>query len=68
GVNENPQMPFFAILVQGIPRLMHITEDDLQEVDAMGMGRFDKIAVSVEGVTAMIPDLDSVELQVQGTL
>jgi len=68
GMNENPQMPFYAILVQGIPRLMHIGENDLQEVEAMGMGRFDKIAVSIEGVTAMIPDLDSIELQVQGTL
>lgn len=68
GVNANPQMPFYAILVQGIPRLMHIGENDLQEVEAMGMGQFDKVAVTFEGVTAMIPDLDSVELQVQSIL
>jgi chemosensory pili system protein ChpC len=34
----------------------------------MNMGQFDKVAVTIEGVTAMIPDLDSIELQVQATL
>jgi chemosensory pili system protein ChpC len=54
-------MPFYAILVQGIPRLMHIGEEDLQEVDAMNMGQFDKVAVTYDGVNAMIPDLERVE-------
>jgi len=61
GVDENPQMPFYAILVQGIPRLLHITEDDLQEVEAMGMGRFDQVSVNIAGTTAMIPNLSELE-------
>lgn len=61
GVSEHPQMPFYAILVQGIPRLMHLGEDDLQRVDAVGMGEFDRMAVSIDGLTAMIPDLERIE-------
>jgi hypothetical protein len=55
-------------LVQGIPRLMHLQETDLQQVDAMGMGPLDKVAVNMEGVTAMIPDLETIECHVQVTL
>ena len=61
GISDHPQMPFYAILVQGIPKLMHLTEGDLQKVDAVGMGEFDQLAVSIDGVTAMIPDLERVE-------
>jgi chemosensory pili system protein ChpC len=43
---------------------MHVGENDLQEVEAMGMGQFDKVAVTFEGVTAMIPDLERVENEV----
>lgn len=58
-------LPFFAILVQGIPRLMHVTEADLQEVNAMGMGELDQVAVTLDGVTAMVPDLMSIESQLK---
>lgn len=55
------EISFYAILVQGIPRLMHLNESDLQQVDAMGMGSFDQVAVTIEGVTAMIPNLIGIE-------
>lgn len=61
GITEHPQMPFYAILVQGIPKLMHLSENDLQQVEAVGMGEFDRMAVSIHGITAMIPDLERVE-------
>lgn len=66
--SENSQQPFYAILVQGIPRLMHLQETDLQEVDAMGMGGFDQVAVNIEGVTAMIPNLELLEQYVTSTV
>lgn len=62
---DRGDLPFFAILVQGIPRLMHVTEADLQEVDAMGMGELDQVAVTLDGVTAMVPDLMSIESQLK---
>ncbi|WP_157729791.1 chemotaxis protein CheW [Bacterioplanes sanyensis] len=61
GVGAHPQMPFFALLIQGIPRIVHVHEKDLQSVEAMNMGPFDAQAVSVDNETAMIPDLDNVE-------
>ena len=61
GVGAHPQMPFYAILVQGIPRLMHVLEEQIQEVDAMNMGDFDLTAVTIDREPAIIPNLDMVE-------
>ena len=66
--SQTPQQPFYAILVQGIPKLMHLLETDLQQVDAMGMGDFDLVAVNIDGVTAMIPNLELLEEYVTSTL
>ena len=60
-VGGNAEMPFYAVLVQGIPRLMHILEEDLQEVESVMTGPYDKMAVSMPGLNAVIPDLDSIE-------
>ena len=61
GVGNHSAMPFYAVLVQGIPRLVHIQEKDIQEVEAMNMGPYDVSAVTFDNETAMIPDLDNVE-------
>lgn len=67
GLDGSAQMPFYAILVQGIPKLMHIKDEGLQKIDAVGMGEFDQLAVSVDGITAMIPNLERIEGVVQST-
>ncbi|MDO6750118.1 hypothetical protein Q4563_22965, partial [Gilvimarinus sp. 1_MG-2023] len=47
GVGQYSEMPFFGILVQGIPKLTRVLEQDIQQVDAvMGMGSLDQMAVS----------------------
>ncbi|WP_221793821.1 chemotaxis protein CheW [Oceanobacter mangrovi] len=62
GVGKHPKMPFYAVLVQGIPRLKKVLENAIQPVDAvMGMGKLDQIAVSVDGESAYIPDVDAIE-------
>lgn len=66
--SQGSPIPFYAILVQGIPRLMHLQETDLQQVDAMGMGGFDQVAVNMDGVTAMIPNLELLEQYVTSTV
>jgi chemosensory pili system protein ChpC len=62
GVGAHADMPFYALLVQGIPKLMHVHKDEIQQVDAMNMGSFDGMAVTVDGDNAMIPDLERVEI------
>ena len=61
GVGAHPQMPFYAVLVQGIPSLVHIRESEIQEVEAMHMGDYDQSAVSIGQDAAMIPNLELVE-------
>lgn len=55
------ELTFYAVLVQGIPRLLHIQQDDLQEVESVMTGQYDKMAVSMPGLNAVIPDLDAIE-------
>ena len=62
---SNP--PFYALLTQGIPKLVHLTEDDMQKVDAVGMGELDQMAVIIDGLVAMIPDLAVAEKYILGS-
>jgi len=66
GVGNHREMPFYAILIQGIPRLVHLAENDIQEVEAMNAGEYDITAVSLEGGQAMIPDLEHIESTLLG--
>jgi len=63
GVGDYSEMPFYAMLVQGIPRLIHVEKDEIQTVEAMNMGEFDQTAVTIGREPAIIPDLDRVERQ-----
>lgn len=61
GSGNSRQLPFYAILIQGIPSLLHVTEQDVVEVEAMHSAEYDQCAVSLFGEQAMIPDLDRIE-------
>jgi chemosensory pili system protein ChpC len=61
GTGNNPKLPFYAILIQGIPKLTHVKEDDIVKVEAMHSGPYDQMAVSLFDEQAMIPDLDMIE-------
>ncbi|MBQ0729224.1 MAG: chemotaxis protein CheW [Oleispira antarctica] len=61
GTGNNSALPFFAILIQGIPKLTHVKEDDIVTVEAMHSGPYDQMAVSLFDEQAMIPDLDMIE-------
>jgi chemosensory pili system protein ChpC len=62
GVGQHRDMPFFGLLVQGIPKLKKVYAQDIQKVDAMGAGPLDVMAVSVDGEeSAFIPDVDQIE-------
>lgn len=57
---------FYAILVQGIPRLFHVEANALQQLDGMAEGPYDEMTVNVNDVNAMIPNLDGLSTLVQG--
>lgn len=61
GTGAQRNLPFYAILIQGIPKLTHIKEDDIVTVEAMHSGPYDQMAVSLFGEQAMIPNLDMIE-------
>ena len=61
GTSVNRELSFYAILIQGIPRLTHVKEDDIVVVEAMHSGPYDEVAVSVNGEQAMIPNLEAIE-------
>lgn len=61
GTGSNTNLPFYGILIQGIPKLTHVQENDIVSVDAMNFGPYDQMAVSVSGEQAMIPNLEQIE-------
>jgi len=61
GCGTSRNLPFYAVLIQGIPRLLHVSEQDVVEVEAMRSAEYDQCAVSLFGEQAMIPDLDRIE-------
>ncbi len=61
GTGVNVNLPFYAILIQGIPKLTHVKEDDIVIVEAMRSGPYDQMAVSLFDEQAMIPDLEMIE-------
>jgi chemosensory pili system protein ChpC len=61
GTCGHNSLPFYAILIQGIPKLAHIKEDDIVSVEAMHSGPYDQMTVSLEGEQATIPCLEMIE-------
>ena len=60
-LNKNEQMPYIAIIVQGIPRLTHVTEPAISLIKDAVLGEADKAKVKIGAIEATIPDLDKLE-------
>lgn len=61
GIGRHKQMPFFALVVQGIPKLVQVADNDMQQVEAMHAGAYDKMMVSLNNQQVAIPDLELIE-------
>lgn len=61
----NGQVPFYAVIVQGIPRLMRVDKDDPVE-EPVDTGPAEAMYIQVAGDLAVIPDLDALENAVAG--
>lgn len=63
-LNSNRDVPYLAIVVQGIPRLSHVREDNIQYMQDDGLSQAEKMRVEIDNVSASIPDLDELESMV----
>ncbi|MEE4243868.1 MAG: chemotaxis protein CheW [Kangiellaceae bacterium] len=64
-LNNSEQVPYVAFIVQGIPRLTHVTEPSISlDDDGEEMGLADKAKVKIGSIRAMIPDIDKIESMV----
>ncbi|PHS16383.1 MAG: chemotaxis protein CheW [Kangiella sp.] len=60
-LNGNPDTPYLSIVVQGIPRLSHVTGINMRFVPSDDLAESEKMQVEVDSVLASIPDLDRLE-------
>ncbi|WP_144392320.1 chemotaxis protein CheW [Pleionea sediminis] len=60
-LNEHEDMTHIGIVVQGIPRLTHVTEPSVSMVEGAELGAADKAKVQIGSIQSTIPDLDKIE-------
>lgn len=63
-LNENRELPYLAIVVQGIPRLSHVRQDNIEYIQDENLSAAEKMRVEIDTVPASIPDLDKLEAMV----
>ncbi len=56
----HPQLPFLALLAQGMPKIVKASRDNVT-VDEEGSSPLALASVRVDGQSALIPDLDALE-------
>lgn len=62
GTQDTAKLPFFAIMVQGIPRLVRVFPEEIgRDSPEDGEGDAEAMHVLVNGEKAVIPDLDKIE-------
>lgn len=54
-------LPFMAILTQGLPRLARVSEDEIKEREDAENRRYDLMHVSWAGEYTLIPDITAIE-------
>ncbi|TQV89027.1 chemotaxis protein CheW [Aliikangiella coralliicola] len=60
-LNANRELPYIAIVVQGIPRLSHVTPQNIKYLQEEELSDAEKMRVTVDNIGASIPDLDKLE-------
>lgn len=66
-LNGNPNLPYIAIIIRGLPSLQVIKPDTVQYTDKQASGRQSITAtVKVNGTEAIVPDIDDLESRILG--
>ncbi|MCO7225249.1 chemotaxis protein CheW [Pleionea sp. CnH1-48] len=60
-IGDSEELPYIAIIVQGIPRLTHVTRPAISLVEEVELGIADKARVKIGSIQATIPDLEKLE-------
>ena len=61
-LSDNEQLDFFGIMVQGMPKLLQVSEGNISLIEhETGLHPLLHCHVMVNGETAAIPDLDVLE-------
>ncbi len=63
-LNSNRDLPYLAIVVQGIPRLSHVRSDNIKYMHDEELSVAEKMRVEIDSIAASIPDLDKLETMV----
>ena len=64
GISNNDVLPFWGLIAQGSPRLMRIGAEEVVEDHSLSTGPAEVMAVSVNGESARIPNLEWIEKQI----
>ncbi|NIB39619.1 chemotaxis protein CheW [Pseudomaricurvus alkylphenolicus] len=59
GVDE--ELPFVALLTQGIPKLARVSEEDLRVTEGKEARPFERMHVTLSGEDVVIPDITALE-------
>lgn len=57
----NQQLDFFAIIIQGTPRLLRVVPEEIEAIEDQQPETGERMLVSIEGETAIIPDISFME-------
>jgi chemosensory pili system protein ChpC len=64
-LNDNSNMPFIGMVVQGIPRLSHITSEELEAIESDEKPDAVIAQVNYNNMLLDVPDLDYLEALIQ---
>lgn len=63
GISARSDLPFYGVVVQGVPRLAKVKIAELEDLEGAPVGPSEFLQVRYAGELAVIPDLDAVEAQ-----
>ncbi len=66
GISAQRDLPFYGIVVQGIPRLAKVKIAELEDLEGAPVGPVEFLQVRYAGDLAVIPDLDALESRLLG--
>lgn len=64
GISGNSELPFYGVIVQGVPRAAKVKIAELEDLYSAPTGPVEFLQVRYAGELAVIPDLDVIEARI----